>query len=351
MNFILFALGFIFLIRGADYLVEGASNIARKLKISSIVIGLTIVSFGTSLPELIVNINASIAGNAGIAIGNVIGSNIANILLVLGVTSLFYPLAVKKNTTYFEIPFSLLITILLLVFVNLHFISDGFYHGLSRFAGIILILLQIAFMIYVFKLPKSEELEEPDDEGKSMNDNLRLLLSKAARATGTTRMMRKARILFYKNPSIRSVILVITGIFLLAFGGRWTVNGAAGFADDIGVSQELIGYTIVAIGTCLPELITSIVAALKKNADIAVGNVVGSLIFNILWVLGVSAVIAPIPFLSDVNNNIDLIILIGATVLFFLFVGVNSKYVISRGEGVIFVLLYAAYIVFLVMRG
>ncbi len=352
MNFILFALGFILLIRGADYLVDGATTLARKFHISSIVIGLTIVSFGTSLPEMIVNINASLAGNAGLAIGNIIGSNIANILLVLGVTALVFPLDVNKSTTFYEIPFSFIITVLLLLFVNLHVFSNNLFPGLSRPAGIAFLVLQLAFMIYVFKMPKEDMLEEEEEEmNTGLNEKLRAVLSKTARATRSTKMLDKVNYAFDNNPVMRSTILIIIGLVGLVIGGKWTVDGAAGFADDMGVSEELIGYTVVAVGTCLPELITSVVAALKKNVDIAVGNVVGSLIFNILWVLGLSATIHPLSFAGAVNNNIDILILMGSTALLFIFVGVNSKFVISRFEGSIFLILYIGYIIYLIIRG
>lgn len=354
MSLILFALGFILLIQGADFLVDGATVLAKKFNVSNIIIGLTIVSFGTSLPELIVNLNASVSHNAGIAVGNIIGSNIANILLVLGITAIVFPLTVQRSTTYYEIPFSLIISILLLVLVNLNVVFKDAFFGLSRISGILFLVLQILFMIYVFRMPKKDRLEEQEEDLDSkMNEKLRAILSNTARATRTTKVMDHVNYFLDNNPFIRSVSLIIFGIIGLAFGGKWTVNGASGFASDMGVSQELIGYTVVAIGTCLPELLTSVVAALKKNADIAVGNVVGSLIFNILWVLGLSATISPIPFAGseNINNNIDLLILIGSSILFFLFVGVNSKFVISRGEGIVFVLLYAGYITYLILRG
>lgn len=348
MNLIIFAIGFLLLIQGADFLVDGAISIAKRLKISSLVIGLTVVSVGTSLPELIVNITSSLNGNNGIAIGNVIGSNIANILLIVGFTSIIYPLRVKKNTTYTEIPFSFLMTGLLLLLVNHHLFTEGSFIGLSRLNGIIFLLLQVAFMIYVVRLPKSGRTEV---DSESDHSHLKSIIHQIIEFTHTNKWFNKLIYVYYQYSWLKSIIFTTLGIGFMVFGGKWTVYGASGFARDMGVSEELIALTIIAIGTSLPELITSLVAAKKGNVDIAIGNVVGSLIFNILWVLGLSSVISPISFENLGHLNTDIVILLGCNLLFFVFAAFSSRYVISRLEGALFFAMYIAYTIFLIKRG
>ena len=352
-----FIVGFFLLIKGADILVDAAANLAKKLNVSNLVIGLTIISFGTSLPELIVNINASVTNNAGIAIGTIIGSNIANILLVLGAASLFYPLRVKKNTFRFEIPFSLLITILILIFVNLYLYFDGVFQGLSRLDGIILLILQFVFMFYVFKY-STRNAEEEEEE---VTSNLMSLLLKKlgiSRDNLLLKQYKKVKDILPKGngreTTFKTTYLIIAGIIGLAVGGSWTVEGAVSIAKYLGVSEEFIAFTIIAIGTCLPEIVTSVVSAIKRNVDFAVGNVVGSLIFNVLWVLGLSAVIQPIPFFTGeagAQVNHDIFILIGATLLLLGFIVFDKNRTITRGKGIVFLLIYFAYIGYLVWRG
>uniref|UniRef100_A0A7C4R5D9 Calcium/sodium antiporter n=1 Tax=candidate division CPR3 bacterium TaxID=2268181 RepID=A0A7C4R5D9_UNCC3 len=318
LTYILFLIGFVFLIKGADLLVDGSSSLAKRFKIPDIVIGLTIVALGTSAPELIVNIMASFKGASGIAIGNILGSNIANILLILGISSIIFPLVVKKATIWKEIPFSLLGVLSLFLLVNDEFLFKANSSFLSRFDGLLLLLFFGYFIYYTFSIVKKKK-DIPVDEDIKIHSNL------------------------------KSSIYILVGLFGLALGGSWIVNGAVVMASNFGVSQSLIGLTIVAVGTSLPELATSAVAAFKRKPDIAVGNVVGSNIFNIFWILGISSLIRPIPFSS--SSNFDIFVVIGATIVLFLVMFVGKKKVIEKWQGVLFVLTYVAYIAFLVIRG
>lgn len=316
MILVLFILGFIFLIKGADILVDGSTTVAKRFGISSIIIGLTIVAFGTSMPELIVNVLASLSGANGISIGNVIGSNIANILLILGVTAIIKTISVQKNTTWKEIPFSLFAAILVVVLANGFFINEKSNGVITQTDGLILILFFAVFLYYMFSIAKTTRL------------NIEIIKH---------------------NPSlIKPIILIILGIISLFLGGKWVVDGAVEIAKIFNISETVIGISVVAIGTSLPELVTSIVASLKKNTDIAVGNIVGSNIFNIFWVLGLSSVISPIKI--DPSSIIDFYMLIFASVLLFgfLFVGNPDKNIktINRWQGVVFVTIYIAYILF-----
>lgn len=316
LTYVLFAIGFVFLIKGADYLVDGSSSIAQRIGISQLVIGLTIVSFGTSAPELIVNIMASLKGAGDIGIGNVLGSNIANILLILGVAGVIYPLRIQKSTTWKEVPLNFLSAFVLLALANDVIIDGASSSVISRIDGIILMLFFVIFVYYTIGLAKAEK----------SND-------------GNTK----------KYSILKSVIMVVVGIVGLAFGGQWVVNGAVEIAAYFGLSQALIGLTIVAVGTSLPELATSAVAAYKRNADIAIGNVVGSNLFNIFWVLGLSALIKPLPFRSEINT--DILVYLAAALLLFLFAFTGKKEHVSRSDGVIFLCCYGAYLVFLIIRG
>ncbi|KKS35509.1 MAG: Na+/Ca+ antiporter, CaCA family [Parcubacteria group bacterium GW2011_GWD2_42_14] len=313
MIYFLFILGFFLLIKGADFLVDGSASIARKLAISPIVIGLTIVAFGTSAPEFIVNIFASINGNTEIAIGNILGSNIVNILFILGISAIIYPIATKRNTVWKEIPLSLLAAILLGVMANDTLIDGGTFSGLTRIDGIVLLAFFIIFLYYTFGISKVT--------GGSSDDIQELSYTK-------------------------SITFVLTGLLGLVVGGKWIVDGAVVIAENFNVSQSLIGLTIVAIGTSLPELATSAIAAYKKQTDIAIGNVVGSNIFNIFWILGFSALIRPLPFSRSSDVDILMTILASAILFFIMFVG--KKHVIERWQGVLMVLLYISYVAYLV---
>ncbi|MFH1657028.1 MAG: calcium/sodium antiporter [bacterium] len=314
----LFFIGFGALIKGADLLVDGASSLARRFGVSALVIGLTIVAFGTSTPELIVNIFASIKGSTDIAIGNILGSNIANILLILGVSAVIYPLAVKKGTVWKEIPLAFLGVIVLAVMANDTLIDGGLWSGLTRIDGFILLSFFIIFLYYVFGISKVEP----------------------AGANETAPRV---------HSSARSCLMIGGGLLGLVLGGKWIVDGAVAFATSLGVSEALIGLTVVAVGTSLPELATSAVAAYKKNIDIAVGNIVGSNIFNIFWVLGVSATIRPLPFSQTLMS--DVFITVIATFLLFAFMFIGKRHLLQRWQGICFIVFYLGYISYLVIRG
>jgi cation:H+ antiporter len=318
LTFVLFIIGFILLIKGADLLVDGASSIARRLHISDLVIGLTIVAFGTSTPELFVNIAASLKGNTDIAIGNVLGSNISNIFLILGISSIIYPLTVTKGTIWKEIPFSLLAVIVLALLANDGIIDGRTFSTLSRIDGLVFLSFFIVFIYYTFGI--AENIEGMEDHISSKHHGF----SKA-------------------------VLMVIVGLAGLGFGGQWIVNGAVFLATRFGMSESLVGLTIVAVGTSLPELSTSAVAAYKKNVEIAVGNVVGSNIFNVFFVLGISSTIKPLPF--EAANNVDIVVVIIASLLLFATMFTGKKQSLDRWEGMVFLVLYGAYIGYLIVQG
>ena len=317
LTYFLFASGFIFLIKGADLLVDGAASIARRLKVSDLVIGLTVVAFGTSTPELFVNLISSFKGNSDIAIGNVLGSNIANVFLILGVSSIIYPLAVTKGTVWKEIPFSLLAAVVLLFAANDQILDRAGASVLTRIDGLIFLCFFTIFIYYTFSIATRVE---------GMDDHV------PARQLGW----------------LRSLIYIIVGLAGLIIGGKWIVDGAIALAAKLGMSESLIGLTIVAVGTSLPELATSAVAAYKKNVEIAVGNVVGSNIFNIFFVLGISAAIRPLPFQS--KNNVDLAAVILSSLMLFLFMFTGKKRSLDRWEGIVCLLLYSGYITFLIVN-
>jgi cation:H+ antiporter len=316
IQIVLLVIGFVFLIKGADFLVDGASSIARRLKISDLVIGLTVVAFGTSTPELFVNLIASIKGNSGIAIGNILGSNIANVLLILGISSIIFPLSVTKGTVWKEIPLSLLAAIMLGVLANDQLIDKGGFSVLTRIDGLVLISFFIIFLYYSFSIAKRVEGMEEHVPSKEYG-------------------------------LLKSSLLVTIGLVGLAVGGKWITEGAVHIASISGVSQSFIGLTVVALGTSLPELATSAVAASKRNAEIAVGNVVGSNIFNIFWVLGLSSLIRPIPFQS--RSNVDVGVVILSSVLLFVTMFTGKKRLLDRWEGMVFVLFYISYILLLIL--
>jgi len=312
---IFFLIGFGFLIKGADLLVAGAAAIARRFRISDLVIGLTVVAFGTSTPELFVNLAASLKGNTDIAIGNVLGSNIANILLILGVSSLIYPLAVSKGTVWKEIPFSLLAALVLAIMVNDQFIDHEAASVLNRTDGLILLCFFSIFIYYSYGI--------------------------ATEIDGLANQLPETT-----HSIFRSVLMVLLGLGGLTLGGKWIVDGAIQLALSFGMSESLVGLTIVAVGTSLPELATSAVAAYRRNVEIAVGNVVGSNIFNIFFVLGISASIKPLPFKSD--NNVDILVGIAAGLMLFLFMFTSRKRSLDRWEGLLCVCAYTVYLIYLI---
>jgi len=319
MTYILLLIGFIFLIKGAGFLVDGASSLAKKFNISNLVIGLTVVAFGTSAPELFVNLFASINGTTDIAIGNIVGSNIVNILFILGIAAIIYPLKVGRGTIWKEIPMSLMAALLLLIMANDSMVDGLGFNTLTRSDGIILITFFIIFLYYTFGIAKVQ----------NNNDESQIVLK------------------VYSG--LASTGLVALGLVGLVLGGKWIVDSATIIAANLGLSDALIGLTIVAIGTSLPELATSAVAAFKKNTDIAVGNVVGSNIFNIFWILGISSVIKPLPFRPELN--FDLWVVVAASALLFGWMFLGKRHTLERSQGVIFVLLYILYIAVIVIRG
>lgn len=312
MVFLLFVLGFVLLIKGADWLVEGAAAIAKKLGISELVIGLTIVSLGTSAPELVVNVLASFRGQPALAIGNVVGSNISNILLILGATASIYPIRVPSSTKWIEIPFSVLCTLLIATLVNDPWLDGVPSAQLSRSDGITIMAYFLVFMGYAVYLSRIQPGLFAED--------------------------------IKPRPLWLSVVMILGGGVGLTLGGEWIVDGAVVIAKRAGLSESVIGLTIVAIGTSLPELAASVTAALKRNADIAIGNVVGSNIFNLLWILGLSATIKPLPF--ETSSNYDLGVLLLASILLMGFVSAGPANLITRYKGIFFVLCYLSYLVF-----
>ena len=296
--------------------MAGASSIAKSKNISDMVIGLTIVSFGTSLPELVINIFSSFQGSGEIAIGNVFGSNIANILLILGISAMVHPLKIHRPTIVSEIPFSIVAALLVGFLANAFLFDSDPNLKLSRIDGGILIFFFALFLIYIFKVSQ-ENLAEEEYQAK-----------------------------YAFRKSILFIGLGLAGLFL---GGKFTVDGAIYIARSMGMSEAFIGLTIVAVGTSLPELVTSAVAAYRRQVDIAVGNVIGSNIFNIFWILGVSALIKPLPF--EVTGNIDILMIIFSSILIILVLPISKRRSIEKWHGALFVLIYAAYIYYLILRG
>jgi cation:H+ antiporter len=323
MTYVLLLLGFALLIKGADYFVEGSSNIAGLLRIPPILIGLTIVAFGTSSPEATVSILAALEGNADVAIGNVVGSNIFNITLVVGITALIYPLMVESNTIRKEIPFTLLGSVALLIVISDIALQSISTNLITRGDGLILLLIFSIFMYYIFEAAKHSREQ-------AIEDNIQTNYIKTKGKTWT-----------------KHIFITAGGLAAIIFGGDLVVDSSTKIAYTLGMSGTLVGLTIVAIGTSLPELATSITAALKKQSEIALGNIVGSNIFNIFFVLGISSVIAPLP----VDNKIftDVILMISLTVVLFFFSRSQSK--IAKSEGVILSAVYLIYLVYIIMRG
>ncbi len=324
LHILLILLGLAVLVAGAEGLVRGAASLAAKFRISPLIIGLTVVAFGTSAPELTVNMVAALNGSADIAIGNVVGSNIANILLILGISALIVPLTVKSNTVWKEIPLALLGMVLLFVMGNDQLLDGVHYSALTRTDGIALLSLFFIFMYYIFGMAKAD----------------RTLASEVKRE-------EQESIKEYSLPV--SGALVLIGLAGLVIGGRLLVDSAVAIAAAAGLSEALIGLTIVAIGTSLPELATSVVAAVRGHADIAIGNIVGSNIFNVFWILGLTATMLQMPF--NPATNVDIMVGIGATALLFVFMFLGHKHKLTRYEGGAFLALYVGYIVYLILRG
>ena len=313
LSSILIIVGFVFLIVGDDLLVDGASGIAKKFHIPEIIIGLTIVSIGTSMPELFVSITSALEGHSDMAIGNIVGSNLSNLLLILGLSAALKPVVFQKETKKYEIPMCLFVTAMLMFFCN-----TG--TGISRIEAIILLILFCGFICYTIYMGKKESNKDVQEEKEDRG----------------------------KNKILKDVILIIIGILGLKIGGDLTVNNAVNVANYFNISEKIISLTILAIGTSLPELVTSIMAAIKGNSDIAIGNIIGSNIFNILLIIGVSAIIAPIMY--NITNNYDFIILVISSIILVLFPFIPPKNEMSRANGIIYLLMYATYMVTLFVK-
>lgn len=317
MDGLLLVLGLGVLIKGAGLLIKGATIIASRFGISPLIIGLTVVSFGTSMPEFVVSLTSGLQIDSDLAIANVIGSNIANVLLVLGVAAIIRPLPVHNSTVVSEIPFSLSAALLLGFIANANLFSDKQELTISHVDGAILLFSFMLFMLYVYK--------------------------SSARNEGLIRQILP------HGTMTRALASIMIGTLGLYFGGQWVVDGAVGLALSWGINDALIGLTIIAIGTSSPELVASSIAAYRNQTDLAIGNIVGSNIFNLLWVLGFTASIVELPF--RVISNTDLMVVIGSSALVILALVSNRNTTIMRSHGVVFVCLYIAYLVYVVIRG
>lgn len=316
LHFLLIAVGFVLLTKGADFLVNGSTSIAKRFKMSDMAIGLTIVAMGTSLPEMVVSVLAGIKGQGDVAMGNIVGSNIVNILLVLGITGTIGGLMIQKNTIRIEIPLSIAFTVLLFFLANgIQFSNTATGLSLSRLDGAILLTGFIGFMAYVAKSMKAGPLPHDHEEVHA--------------------------------PISKSLLLLLLGIVGLGGGGKLVVDNAVTLAHMVNIPERIIGLTIVAIGTSLPELATSVVAAMQKKLDIAIGNVVGSNIFNIALVLGLSSALKPIAYNAGFNSDIYMILAASLMLWFFSAFGFR-KNMLERWEAVILLLAFAGYTVWLV---
>lgn len=322
MTYILFFIGFVLLIRGAELLIDGSTRLAKQFGVSDLIVGLTVVAFGTSLPELIVNLFAS-AQSSELAIANIVGSNIANTLLILGVVAVLHPLTVHRTTVYREIIFNIGAAGMLAVLVTERYLSEGGFGGLDHIDGIVLMSYFVLFMYYTFGKIRTSNLKQANPRTKLKRSQLNF---------GTV------------------FVKIAFGALGLWLGGQWIVNGAIAIAGLFNVSDAVIGLTVVAIGTSLPELAASVVAVRKGSVDIAVGNAVGSNLFNILWVLGLGAFVRPIGFEDSLVVDIAINFLVAIGLFATMTLG-RPKHQISRTEGRIFLSLYTVYMLFVLVRG
>lgn len=309
----LIIIGFVLLIKGADWMVSGSTLLAKKNKIPDLAIGLTIVAFGTSAPELVVNTVASFENHSDIVLGNVIGSNNFNLFMILGIVGLIFPIVVQSSTVWKEIPISFVAAVAFLVLANGYVFSDM---GLSRMDGIILLILFFLFLFYIYKQMKSDD--------------------------------SSSEVVVVKAPNAKIWGLIALGLIGLVIGGKLIVDNAVTIASELGVSEKIIGLTIIAAGTSLPELMTSVVAAMKKNSDIAIGNIIGSNIFNIFLILSVSSLVRPITF-STVFNT-DIYLLLGGTLFLFVAMFTGKKKTLDRWESAVLLLVFISYTTYLVMK-
>ncbi|MCL6471202.1 MAG: calcium/sodium antiporter [Firmicutes bacterium] len=319
MAYVYLVIGLALLVRGADYLIDGSTSLAKRLGIPSLIIGLTVVALGTSLPEFIINVISALRGATGVAFGNVVGSNIANTLLILGTASLVNPLRIAHSTVWREIPFNLLAALVLLVISNIPPMQETGPSYIAKADGIVLLFCFVVFLFYLYNSAIKYRTNLVDEKLE-----IELLTPK------------------------KTTIYIVVGIIGLYVGGVWAVNGAVSIARSIGAPEFLISATIVAFGTSLPELITSIRAALRGDSDLVVGNIVGSNILNILFVLGITTIITPVVLPKGINT--DLLFLIVSSFLFFAFMFVGQKHTLDRWQGFLFLSGYLAYIVLSIFR-
>ena len=326
MDIVWLLIGLALIIFGASWLTDGSSAIARRMGVSDLVIGLTVVAFGTSAPELVISVVSAINDAPGLAVGNVVGSNIFNILAIIGVTAMVRPIKVERSILTNEIPFVLLTSLLLLVMGNGPLLDRESSAAISRVDGIVLLLVFAIFMRYTFSQASKPQPAEAasNTEMESVGASIKPI------------------------PLWRAILMVVAGLAGLVFGGDRFVAGASGIASALGVSDAIIGLTIVAAGTSLPELATSVAAALKGRPGIAVGNVIGSCIFNVLMILGIAATVRELPL--GTIGNFDLLTLTGASLLFWLFGWIIGTRTIKRSEGAVMAAGYCAYIVTLVLQ-
>lgn len=314
VSIILIVIGFAMLIFGANLLVDGSSNVAKRFHIPEIIIGLTIVSIGTSMPELFVSLTSALDGFPDMAVGNVVGSNVANLLLILGMSAIINAITFKRETRLIEIPICLFVSILFMVLANIGL-------DITRIDAIILLVAFVAFIIYTIVMAKKgEEFDKEDGEEKVQEE-------------------------VKKSSALKDIISIILGVVLLKIGGDFTVDNAVNIANMFNWSEKLISVTILAVGTSLPELVTSVSAAFKGNSDIAIGNILGSNIFNMLFIIGVSALISPITY--NISYNRDMVVLLIATVVLALFPLIPPKNKMSRMNGIIYMALYIGYLAML----
>ncbi len=315
INIILLVVGFVILIKGADFFVDGASSVASNFKVSKMLIGLTIVAFGTSAPEFAVSVKSILSGNGDIVLGNVIGSNILNILLILGISSLIHFLHVKNNTVKKELPITLLITTLFAVLLSDHLFDSRITNSFTRSDGIVLLLFFLVFIYYLISMMRKKVDTSKDEQ---------------------------------VIPLFRALLFTILGIVAIVLGSNMVVDSASAIALSLGVSQRMIGLTIIALGTSLPELVTSITATKKGEYDIAIGNVVGSNIFNIGIVIGL-----PVTIFGGIGaitfNSIDLLVMVASAILLFMFS--FKDYKITKKEGIVFLVLFLVYYSYVILGG
>ena len=309
--------GLALILLGANGLTDGAAAVAKRFNISDLVIGLTIVAFGTSAPELVISTMAALGGSADMAIGNVVGSNIFNVLAIIGVTAMVMPIKVGEGTMSKEIPLMILCSFVIAFMANDILLDGDSSNVISRIDGLVLLGFFLIFLRYTFAIARSGSEEAEGEKIKEM-------------------------------PIWKSVLFILGGLAGLIYGGQLFVDGASGIASSLGVSESIIGLTIVAGGTSLPELATSVTAALKKNPGIAIGNVIGSNLFNVFFVLGCSSTIAPLPMGGI--NNVDMVVLVGSAVLFWIVGWFFKKRTITRVEGALLVACYVAYTVYLISQ-